>query len=69
MQIRAVAAKIAPSQIVGEDENDVGFGFSGMQRGQRLEQQGGEEYECVFQCVSVVYMAEVLSISDEGGHG
>jgi len=30
MQIRAVAAEVAPAQIIGEDEDDVGFGFSGM---------------------------------------
>jgi hypothetical protein len=69
MQIRPVAAEVAPAEIVREDENDVGPGLRGVKGSQRREQQGGEEYECVFQCVSVVYMAEVLSISDEGGHG
>ena len=42
MQFRAVAAEVAPAEIVGEDEDDVRLGFSGVKCGHRCQQQSGE---------------------------
>jgi len=45
VQVRAVTAEVAPAEIVGEDEDDVGFRFGGVQRGQRCEHEGGNQKE------------------------
>jgi len=42
MQVRAVAAEVAPAEIVGEDEDDVGPWLRGVKGSRRREQQGGE---------------------------
>ena len=49
--LRVVTLHISVAEIVGEDDEDIGFGgfaFSGVDCGQRSEHYGGEQCEEVF---------------------
>ena len=48
--VLGITAQVAPAEVLGEDEEDVGFGgrgelLGGVQPGQRRQQQDGESEE------------------------